>query len=73
MNNNNSNNNNSNSNKNSHHQQQHHHHYNNEYSLFVGDLPDDCSDDELQRLFQSKFKSVKRVQSKYSDMRLNLF
>jgi RNA recognition motif-containing protein len=38
--------------------------YGNEHSLFVGDLPDDCSDDKLQRLFQSKFKSVKRVQSK---------
>lgn len=36
-----------------------------EFSLFVGDLPLDCSDDKLQRLFQQKFKSVKRVQSKY--------
>lgn len=36
-----------------------------EFSLFVGDLPLDCSDEKLQRLFQQKFKSVKRVQSKY--------
>lgn len=52
--------NNNNSNKNT---QQHH--YGLEFSLFVGDLPFDCSDDKLQRLFQSKYKSVKRVQSKY--------
>ena len=46
-----------NSNKNTQHNQ-----YGNEFSLFVGDLPYDCSDDKLQRLFQAKFKSVKRVQ-----------
>lgn len=40
-------------------------HLGSEFSLFVGDLPLDCSDDKLQRLFQQKFKSVKRVQSKY--------
>lgn len=36
----------------------------NEFSLFVGDLPHDCNDETLQQLFQSRFKSVKRVQSK---------
>lgn len=35
------------------------------HSLFVGDLPPDCNEEKLQRLFQQKFKSVKRVQSKY--------
>lgn len=40
------------------------HHSSNEYSLFVGDLPHDCGDDKLRGIFQQKFKSVKRVQSK---------
>lgn len=38
------------------------HHPGTEFSLYVGDLPLDCSDEKLQGLFRSKFRSVKRVQ-----------
>lgn len=37
----------------------------NEFSLYVGDLPHDCSEEKLQGLFRPEFKSIKRVQGKH--------